>query len=232
MLRALDVTTSILTSLGRFASGSSVGKLGPRPDKPFRLYEFEYCPFCRKVREALTILDLEAEVYPCPKRGERYRPWVVERGGSEQFPYLIDPNTGEEMYESDDIVRYLFERYGDGKVPMALGLGVLTDASSALSGLPRMGAGAFVIPSRKPEQMLELYSAEASPFCRLVREVLCSLEIPYLLHNVARRSPSRDEFVKRSGTMMVPWLSDPNTGTELFESADIVKYLLDTYALR
>jgi glutathione S-transferase len=31
--------------------------------------------------------------------------------------------------------------------------------------------------------------------------------------------------------MMVPWLADPNTGIELFESADIVAYLEDTYAL-
>lgn len=30
--------------------------------------------------------------------------------------------------------------------------------------------------------------------------------------------------------MMVPWLSDPNTGQELFESAAIVHYLHATYA--
>ena len=30
--------------------------------------------------------------------------------------------------------------------------------------------------------------------------------------------------------MMVPYLADPNTQTELFESADIVAYLEATYA--
>jgi glutathione S-transferase len=30
--------------------------------------------------------------------------------------------------------------------------------------------------------------------------------------------------------MQVPYLADPNTGRELFESADIVRYLEDTYA--
>jgi glutathione S-transferase len=29
---------------------------------------------------------------------------------------------------------------------------------------------------------------------------------------------------------MVPWLVDPNTGTEMFESAAIVRYLNETYA--
>ena len=71
---------------------------------------------------------------------------------------------------------------------------------------------------------------EASPFSRIVREVLCSLEIPYLLHNVARGSPRREAFEQRSGRIMVPWLVDPNTGTEMFESADIARYLDETYA--
>jgi glutathione S-transferase len=30
--------------------------------------------------------------------------------------------------------------------------------------------------------------------------------------------------------MMVPYLVDPNTGVEMFESADIVRYLEETYA--
>jgi glutathione S-transferase len=31
-----------------------------------------------------------------------------------QVPYLIDPNTNREMYESDDIVAYLEAEYGPG----------------------------------------------------------------------------------------------------------------------
>jgi glutathione S-transferase len=32
--------------------------------------------------------------------------------------------------------------------------------------------------------------------------------------------------------MMVPFLADPNTGREMFESADIVSYLNETYGGR
>jgi glutathione S-transferase len=229
MNRFVDISTSIVTSAIRLGSGGMTGKLGPRPEQPLELYEFEGCPFCRKAREALSILDLEARIYPCPKRGQRFRDVVIERGGKAQFPYLVDPNRGVEMYESDDIVRYLFLTYGDQPVPLLLSLGPLTDISAVLSGLSRGIGGSIARPSRAPAQPLELYSFEASPFCRIVRETLCSLEIPYLLHNVASKSPSRDEFVKRSGKMMVPWLSDPNTGTDLYESADIVTYLQKTY---
>jgi glutathione S-transferase len=101
-----------------------------------------------------------------------------------------------------------------------------------LAGLPRVGAGTRARPSRRPAEPLELYSMESSPFCRIVRERLCELEIPYRLHNVGRGSPSREDFVKRSGKMLVPWLSDPNTGTEMFESADIVAWLDATYGRR
>lgn len=228
--RLVDVSTSIATSVGRLGAGGGVGTLGARPGQLLELYEFEACPFCRKVREALSTLDLSARIYPCPKGGERFRPVVRERGGRELFPYLIDPNTGIEMYESDDIVTYLFDEYGDGKVPLMLSMGPITDMSSVLSGLSRGLGGSRMIPSRPPAQPLELASFEASPFSRIVREALCSLELPYVLRNVAKGSPSREAFEKRSGKMMVPWLSDPNTGTEMFESADIVQYLMDEYA--
>lgn len=231
MARILDVTTSIASSVLRAGNGFQVGRLGSRPEKTLELYEFENCPFCRKVREAFSILDLEADVRPCPKRGPRYREAVKRRGGKAQFPYLIDPNTGIEMYESDDIVQYLFDKYGDGGVPLALSVPVLRDVSSMLSGLPRLGYGSHYREARQPDQDLELYSFEASPFSRLVREALCTLELPYRLHNVAKGSPSRDDFVGRSGRMMVPWLVDPNTGTAMFESADIVRYLDETYLL-
>jgi glutaredoxin len=102
--------------------------------------------------------------------------------------------------------------------------------TSSLGVALRGSKGIRYTPSRKPEQPLELYSFEGSPYCRIVREVLCSLELPYLLHNVGKGSPSRAAFVERSGNMMVPYLIDPNTGTEMFESADIKRYLLATYA--
>ena len=228
--RILDVGSSIAATLFRGASGSRVGTLGERPAEPLILYEFEGCPYCRKVREAFTILDLDAQLRPCPKRGSRYRDELIQRGGKAMFPYLVDPNTGKEMYESDDIVSYLFAQYGDGSVPGLLRAGVLCDLTSMLANLPRPTRGAFCEASRAPEQALELYSAEATPFCRIVREKLCTLEIPYLLHNVAAGSSGRKAFVARSGKQLIPYLVDPNTGTEMFESADIVVYLERTYA--
>jgi len=231
-MRALDVASSLAATLSRFGSGVSVGTLGARPEKTLRLYEFEACPFCRKVREALSILDLDADVFPCPKRAPRFRPEVSRRGGKAQFPFLVDPNTGIELYESDAIVRYLFARYGDGKVPLSLSLGPLTDLSAQLASAWRPMSGAFYERARAPDKPLELWSFEASPFCRLAREKLCALELPYRLHNVAKGSPKRDAFVARSGKMMVPYLVDPNTNKELFESADIVRYLHETYAVR
>jgi len=229
MNRAFDVTTSLLATMARLGSGAVVGGLGARPEKTLELYEFEGCPFCRKVREALSILDLDAMVYPCPKGGPRFRPEVERRGGKQQFPYLVDGNAGVEMYESDDIVSHLWQRYGTGRPPLALSLGPLTDVSAMLASATRLGSGASYRPAKRPDKPLELWSFEASPFCRIVRERLCELEIPYWLRNVAKGSPSRESFVARSGKMMVPYLVDPNQGVAMFESADIVAYLERTY---
>ncbi len=231
LARMFDVGTSLAATVNRGATGIAVGKLGRRPKRRLQLFEFEACPYCRKVREALSILDLSAEVYPCPKNGPRFRQEVEERGGRAMFPYLVDPNTGREMYESSDIVRYLFAQYGDGSVALPLALGPLTDLSSFAASVVRPGFGAFYREARRPEKPLELYSFEASPFCRIVREQLCALELPYVLYNVARGSRERSAFVARSGKMQVPYLVDPNTDSALFESADIVDYLEATYAV-
>jgi len=86
------------------------------------------------------------------------------------------------------------------------------------------------VRSRQPEKLLDLYSYEGSPFCRIAREALCELELPHQLRNVPRQSPDREDFVSVSGRMKVPYLLDPNTGAQMFESADIRRYLYTTYA--
>ena len=231
MSRAIDLATSFAATLASGGVGAFVGDLGPRPERPLELYEFEACPFCRKVREALSVLDLDALVYPCPKGGERFRPLVVQRGGKAQFPFLVDPNDGTEMYESDDIIRHLFTRYGTGSAPWFLGISAVATTGAMLASAIRPAAGGRKRPARAPDRPLDLWSFEASPYCRLVREELSSLEIPYRLHNVAKGSPKRAELVARGGKMQVPYLADPSTGREMYESADIVAYLRETYAL-
>jgi glutaredoxin len=134
------------------------------------------------------------------------------------------------MYESDDIIAHLYESFGAGRPPIYLSLGPLTTLGAGVASALRPGFGLGYRPARAPEKPLELYSFEISPYCRIAREALCTLEIPYLLHNVGKGSPSRPAFEKRSGKMMVPYLVDPNTDTEMFESADIVAYLERTYA--
>ena len=233
MGRAIDVGSAWSGSVLRLGGGlvCRVAELGERPAQLLELYDFEACPYCRKAREALTELDLEARILPCPKGGRRFRKALQARGGKTLFPYLVDPNADVEMYESDDIIRHLFGRYGRGRVPLHLRMGPLTTLSSSLASVVRATRGVRVRPSREPDEPLELWSFEASPYCRLAREALSELELPYILHNVGKRSPSREAFVRRSGRMRVPYLADPNTGVEMHESADIVRYLNESYAL-
>jgi glutathione S-transferase len=154
---------------------------------------------------------------------------VVARGGRALFPFLVDPNTGDALYESADIIEHLYRNYGSRPAPWWLRSDVSLPLGS-LASLVRGARGVRYRPSHAPEQPLLLYSLEASPYCRIAREALCELELPYLLVNVGKGSAERPAFRERSGRMMVPWLSDPNTGRELFESADIARYLVDTYA--
>lgn len=203
----------------------------PRPQAPVRLYEFEGCPFCRKVREAVSILDLDVLYLPCPQGGTVYRPEAKERG-AKAFPYMVDENTGAEFGESDDIISYLFSQYGGGEpVPASLALPVgLTGIMNGLGLIGRLGAGSRYRKAKMPEQPLKLWAYEPSPFCKLVREVLCELELPHVQYSTPRGSAKRDELFARRGLFQAPYLEDPNTNVAMFESSEIIKYLTETYA--
>jgi len=119
-----NVLTCLPYTFGHLGAGqkiaSNLDKCN-RPQKYLILYEFEGCPFCRKVREILTILDLDCVIYPCPRETlkkagvvqyGRYRIKAKQIGGKAQFPLLIDENKSIKMYESDAIVEYLLNTYG------------------------------------------------------------------------------------------------------------------------
>ena len=174
---------------------------------------------------------MDAIFYPCPRDGPNFRPAAIAAGGKKQFPFLRDPHTGVEMYESDAIVNYIATTYGDGVVPngldspvapLLIGLGLLARGGRG-SKYRRSKVTAATAP-------LTLWAYEASPFCKVVREVLNELELPHLLKTAARGSPKREELLAKAGHFQVPYLEDPNTGCAMFESAFIIEYLEKTYA--
>ncbi|NBC34447.1 MAG: glutathione S-transferase [Alphaproteobacteria bacterium] len=250
LARTFDVATSTAASFSRLGRGIQTKPAAVKPERALALYEFEGCPFCRLVREVLTELDLDAMIYPCPKGGQRFRPVAIQLGGKAQFPFLVDANTGTQLYESGDIIRYLFETYGKRPVPAFWRARALNVGTSMIASLSRPQRGVRARPSHSPQEPLALYSIESSPFARVVRETLSELEIAYMLHNLGRTRPTdyippavrrfmpfeipvsgekREAFVARAGRMMVPYLIDPNTGKEMFESAQICDYLVETY---
>ncbi|MFT4046726.1 MAG: glutathione S-transferase N-terminal domain-containing protein [Solimonas sp.] len=255
-MHVLAVTRSVLVST--FAAWRGAMALRPayrQPVEPLRLYDIEACPYCRLVRDALTELDLDVLIQPCPKGGQRFRPQAIAAAGKAQFPLLVDPNTGRTLYESADIVEYLAETY-DGRAGGTRGLARAAHlAGSMLASAAQFGRGLRVRASRAPAQPLELYSFEASPYSRLVRERLCELELPYLLRSTGKArlsdigppswrdrlfkgpkgtSRNRRRLLARTRHVQVPYLIDPNAGQgagrEIYESAAILAYLDATYA--
>ena len=89
LLHHASVVGSVATSTLSAWRGTSVVKAAVQPPMALRLYDMEGSPHCRSVREALTALGLDAEIYPCPKGGKRYRPEVKRLGGKVQFPMLL-----------------------------------------------------------------------------------------------------------------------------------------------
>jgi len=228
-----------------------------QPAKPLQLYDIEASPYCRLVREALTEMDLDILILPCPAGGTRFRPQAGQIGGKQQFPLLVDDNNDRTLYESADIVDYLKQTYGGGRAA-ARGAGrQLAVATSCLASVLMLRLdgvrGVKARPSRAPEKPLELFSFEASPYSKPVRARLCELELPYVLRNTGKGGwkdmgpPSfRDKLFKgpmgttrnrqwleqHTGRVQVPYLIDPNTDAAMYESRHILEYLDRTYAVQ
>jgi glutathione S-transferase len=226
-----------LTSWLRAGAGGRVVGAGARPEAPLVLYEFEACPFCRRVREALTRLDLEVTIKPCPKGGTRFRDELLRLGGREQFPFLVDVGAGRSLYESSDIVAHLEARYGaaDGAQARTASRGVLATAALVASGLGRGAAGGRARPSRAADQPLVFAGYEAQPESRLVREVLCELELAYSSRPSAPGSARRGGDGAGRHEAALPRLFDPNVAPDLGATftgwSSIVDHLERTYAL-
>lgn len=255
-IKVVQAVASAITAGGRGTSGTAFPK---QPEKALKLYEFEGSPFCRRVREVFTLLNLDYEVYPCPKGGQKYRKITKAQGGKTQFPFLIDENTGDQLYESQDIIHHLFKHYGaTGQTPKAYAhypaLPVMAFAGTLINGARGVFINKNIVDRAAPAHLIELWGFEASPYTRVVRGVLTELELPFKFHNVAkerwqdqgpamlRLKPGKYiplEGGKREGVVkvmnrkaqdiQVPYLVDPNTGIKLFESKKIVDYLNQQY---
>lgn len=70
-----------------------------------KLYTYESCPYCEKVRRAFEEMAVDYEEVDA-ERGTPGSLELMELGGKQQVPFLVDEEQGIFMYESDDIISY------------------------------------------------------------------------------------------------------------------------------
>ena len=80
--------------------------------KILKLYQFYACPFCVKTRRAIKRLNLKVETRDAQSEGE-FRKELELNGGKIKVPCLKIEGAGEAswLYESNDIIKYLDERF-------------------------------------------------------------------------------------------------------------------------
>ena len=180
------------------------------------------------------MLDLAFECRPCPYGGYRHRTLAAKLQnvplGEEILPFLHDSRSNVCVIGAEDVLNYLYDVYLDGSAPSPL---VANQGTADIAVRSRSTEFSSIshsmMPCKYPMKPLELWAYEASPFCSLVREKLCEMELPYILRPCSRGSPRRTELMKKAKTFQVPFIEDENTGARLFESAKIIEYLDQTY---
>lgn len=81
------------------------------------LYQAEDCPYSGTVRETLMDLGVSYVIHNPRRhdgavRNEQTLEELVELGGQDQIPFLVDHQHGVTMFESEPIVDYLETHYG------------------------------------------------------------------------------------------------------------------------
>jgi glutathione S-transferase len=251
----LNITSSTLVSSLTGWKGTAGSRKVELPEDDLMLFDRESCSECRSVRQVLTELNLDVIVYPCPEGGVRYKGLLDEVSGAEQLPFLYDKNTETKLTGAEAIVSYLYQQYANKAVPQKYqnsGQSVFESALESSIDWLRVGKGKHVRSSKEAKELLTLYSFESSPFSRPVRESLCELELAYKLINLGKQQSAdmgpaafrfhsgpyvpvkgskREAFLAQHKDVMVPFIEDPNSGVDMFESKEILKYLDAEYAL-
>ncbi|KAL7570625.1 hypothetical protein ACA910_014899 [Epithemia clementina (nom. ined.)] len=257
---AFDTLTSGLASICRLPRGVTVDScLQPNPNiRLLKLYDIENSRACRAVREIITEFDLVIDkVIPAAEDSRA----MVEKSYEDFLPpgveapclvvSLADGKIETFLGEST-ILTFLNQTYrgqaviDNKETPSELlvegALQLLQAAGNYAASLLRTGRGcrvstvvtASLLSSKpnRPQKPLILYSYEGNQFCRLVREVLTELDLVYELRSTGKGSVRRSELAELTGgSTQCPYLVDPNSGVAMAESADIIAYLYDKYAL-
>lgn len=208
------------------------------------LYDLEGNRNCRVIREVISELDLVVTIVPRPKynvqnntknKSKTKDNGVVVEDLVPQLEVKRKKKGDSMVLNGNDVIKdYLYSRYtGPGFVEPVDDSNIVTDL---LPSILRLGRGKKLSCAvsglrPRPKSPIVLYSYEGNQFCRLVREVLSELGISYELRSAGKGSPRRDELMIVSGATQCPYLVDPNTGTKMGESKEIIKYLYQTYAL-
>lgn len=76
------------------------------------LYYKPSCPFCQRVLQMAENLKVELDLKDVSE-DETAREELIEKGGKQQVPFLVDTEKDTSMYETSDIIEYIRDNYAN-----------------------------------------------------------------------------------------------------------------------
>jgi len=116
-LGRLVILISFFIPINRHLRSEEEQKCVDQSTESMSLYQFYACPFCLKTRRAFKRLGLNIETRNAQQNPARAD--LLAGGGDIKVPCLrIDENNETIwMYESDEIIQYLEQRFGESSTP-------------------------------------------------------------------------------------------------------------------
>lgn len=121
---------------------------------PFlELFQKENCPFSHRVRKTLSELGLDFIAHNVTPGNDLQHKALVDAGGKDQIPFLVDHRTGVHLYESGAIEAYLENEYGP-ETPQGLSSRI-QKLSDRIRGRADQIAWSFKGPQERVEKLRE-----------------------------------------------------------------------------
>lgn len=116
-LGRLVILISFFIPINRHLRSDDEQKCVDKSTQSLSLYQFYACPFCLKTRRAIKRLGLKIETRNAQQNPDRAD--LLAGGGDIKVPCLRIDSENETiwMYESDDIIQYLEQRFGEASTP-------------------------------------------------------------------------------------------------------------------
>jgi glutathione S-transferase len=181
-------------SQGPIRVGAHVQWANRKAVPAIELFQRESCPYSHRVRERLSKLGLDFVAHSVSEKDALKHKQLIQAGGKDQIPFLVDHRTGVKLYGSPAIDAYLENEYGEEET------GFITNLTHTLVTRLRGRSETIVWAVRIPLEGAMSIRSDLEKSYRTVRDVVRDIRTRAMANSPAQETTSAKRSERSEAT--------------------------------